>query len=111
MLYHFSVHGLTERLLKTIRKQQSIRAGDRLAVAVSGGADSGALLCLLLELRAELGVVLSVAHVNHKLRGEEWDEDERFVAKLARQRHVEMYARDALVDGGYRSGIGSGKSS
>jgi len=44
-----------------------------------------ALLCLLLELRAELGIVLSVAHVNHKLRGEEADEDERFVAKLAQQ--------------------------
>ena len=58
-----------------------MRAGDRVAVAVSGGADSVALLCLLLELRAELGTVLSVAHVNHKLRGEESDEDERFVAR------------------------------
>ena len=70
--------------MKTIRKQGSIRAGDRVAAAVSGGADSVALLCLLLELRSELGIVLSVAHVNHKLRGEESDEDERLVAKLAR---------------------------
>jgi len=43
-LYHFSVHGLAERLLKTIRKQELIKAGDRLAVAASGGADSTALL-------------------------------------------------------------------
>ena len=91
LLYHFSVHELAERLLKTIRKQESIRAGDRLAVAVSGGADSVALLCLLLELRAELGIVLSVAHVNHKLRGEESDEDERFVAELARQHGLELH--------------------
>jgi tRNA(Ile)-lysidine synthase len=108
LLYHFSVHGLAERLLKTIRKQGSIRAGDRLAVAVSGGADSVALLCLLLELRAELGIVLSVAHVNHKLRGEESDEDERFVAKLARQHGLELHARDAPVDGSQSSGQGSG---
>jgi len=105
------VQGLTERLLKTIRKQESIRAGDRLAVAVSGGADSVALLCLLLELRAELGIVLSVAHVNHKLRGEEADEDERFVAKLARQHGLELHVCDAPVAGGRRSGIGSGVSS
>ncbi len=101
------MHGLTERLLKTIRKQESIRAGDRLAVAVSGGADSVALLCLLLELRAELGIVLSVAHVNHKLRGEEADEDERFVAKLARRHKLELHIRDAPVDANNTSGITS----
>lgn len=54
-----------------------------MAVAVSGGADSAALLFLLRELRNELGIVLSVAHVNHKLRGPESDEDEHFVADLA----------------------------
>ena len=102
------MHALAERLLKTIQKQESIRAGDRLAVAVSGGADSVALLCLLLELRAELGIVLSVAHVNHKLRGEEADEDERFVAKLARQHGLELHVCEAPVDGRHSSGIGSG---
>jgi len=102
------VQGLAERLLQTIRKQESIRAGDRLAVAVSGGADSVALLCLLLELRAELGIVLSVAHVNHKLRGEESDEDERFVANLARQHGLELHVCEAPVDGSHSSEIGSG---
>jgi tRNA(Ile)-lysidine synthase len=97
--------------LKTIRKQQSIRAGDRVAAAVSGGADSVALLCLLLELRAELGIVLSVAHVNHKLRGEEADEDERFVAKLARQHGLELHVCEARVNGKRSSDKSSGKSS
>jgi tRNA(Ile)-lysidine synthase len=99
------VHELAERLLKAIRKQESIRAGDRLAAAVSGGADSVALLCLLLELRAELGIVLSVAHVNHKLRGEEADEDERFVAQLARQHGLELHVCEAPVDGNQIFGI------
>ncbi len=76
-----------------------------MAVAVSGGADSVALLCLLLELRAELGIVLSVAHVNHKLRGDESDEDERFVAELARRHGLDFHVREARVEGGESSGI------
>ncbi len=88
-----------------------MRAGDRVAVAVSGGADSVALLCLLLELRAELGIVLSVAHVNHQLRGEESDEDERFVAKLARQHGLELHVREAPVDGRQSPGDSAAKSS
>ncbi len=107
-LYHFSVHELAERLLQTIRKQHSMRAGDRVAAAVSGGADSVALLCLLLELRAELGIALSVAHVNHQLRGGESDEDEQFVAKLAGQHGLELHVRQARVRTSHNSTIGSG---
>jgi len=76
-----------------------MRAGDRVAAAVSGGADSVALLCLLLELRAELGIVLSVAHVNHKLRGKESDEDEQFVAQLAQQHGLELHVCEAPIRG------------
>ena len=60
-------------------------------MAVSGGADSVALLRVLLELRAELGIVLSVAHFNHGLRGEASDADEAFVAELARQHDLEFF--------------------
>lgn len=99
------MHELAKRLWQTIRKQGLIRAGDRVAAAVSGGADSVALLCLLLELRADLGIVLSVAHINHKLRGEESDEDERFVVQLARQHQLEIRSCDAPIDGSAGSGI------
>ena len=75
-----------------------MQPGDRVAAAVSGGADSVALLCLLLELRSELGIVLSVAHVNHKLRGAESDEDERFVKELAGQHGLEMHTCEAPID-------------
>src|SRR5207249_6258596 len=60
-----------------------LRPGDRVGVAVSGGADSVALLRLLLELRGKLGIVLSLVHFNHKLRGKASDTDEKFVAQLA----------------------------
>jgi tRNA(Ile)-lysidine synthase len=105
LIYHFSVHPLAVRLLKTIRKQQSLRAGDRVAAAVSGGADSVALLRLLLEVRSELGIVLSVAHVNHKLRGEESDSDERFVRELALQHGLEFHVCEAPLDLARSSGI------
>jgi tRNA(Ile)-lysidine synthase len=89
------VHELATQLLKTIRKQDSMRAGDRVAAALSGGADSVALLCLLLELRSDLGIVLSVAHVNHQLRDQESDDDEQFVARLAEQHGLELHLRHA----------------
>lgn len=53
-----------------------------LAAAVSGGADSMALLHLLLALQEEYGFVLSVCHVNHGLRGEAADRDEAFVRDI-----------------------------
>src|ERR1019366_6612191 len=79
-----------EQVLHYIRERELLKAGDRVAVAVSGGADSVALLRVLLELRAELGIVLFVAHVNHQLRGDESDADEQFVAELARQCGLEF---------------------
>ncbi|MBS1841784.1 MAG: tRNA lysidine(34) synthetase TilS [Acidobacteria bacterium] len=60
-----------------------LRAGERVGIAVSGGVDSVALLRLMVELREELGIVLSVVHFNHKLRGKASDKDEAFVAGLA----------------------------
>ncbi|MGA3103976.1 MAG: tRNA lysidine(34) synthetase TilS [Terriglobales bacterium] len=102
------MHTLAESLLRTIRRRESIRAGDRVAAAVSGGADSVGLLGLLVELREELGIVLSVAHVNHKLRGEESDEDERFVANLAREHGLELHRCDAPIEAKSGAEAGSG---
>src|SRR5258708_1547185 len=58
---------------------------ERLVVAVSGGADSAAPLRALQALREENGAVgeLVVVHLNHQLRGEESNDDEEFVRRLA----------------------------
>jgi tRNA(Ile)-lysidine synthase len=58
------------------------RPGQRIAIAVSGGADSVALLRCLLEERHKLGIVVSVVHVHHGIR-EAAEEDATFVAGLA----------------------------
>jgi len=85
------VHSLAQRVLSHVRRQELLQAGDRVGVAVSGGIDSVALLWLLIELRSELGIVLSVVHFNHKLRGAESDADQEFVADLARSHDLEFY--------------------
>ena len=60
-----------------------LRAGMRVAAAVSGGADSVAMLRAMHEAAAEIGLVLSVAHVHHGIRGAEADADAEFVGELA----------------------------
>ena len=73
--------------------------GDRVGVAVSGGADSVALLRLFDDLRGELGISLCVAHLNHGLRGELADADETFVGGLAGELGVPFFvAGEDLAD-------------
>jgi tRNA(Ile)-lysidine synthase len=88
---------MVEKVLRYIREEQLIAPGDRVCVAVSGGADSVALLRVLLELRPELGIVLSVGHFNHKIRGDEADADEQFVRELANKFDLELHVASADV--------------
>jgi len=90
-MYHVSVHFLGQRVLSHIRRHELLTAGERVGVAVSGGIDSVALLRVLLELRGGLGIVLSLVHFNHRLRGDESDADQEFVAKLAREHGLEFH--------------------
>lgn len=91
-MYHVCVQPLATTVLAYIRKHALLKAGDRVGVAVSGGADSVALLRLLLDLRSEIGLVLSVAHFNHQLRGAEAEADAQFVADLARHHHLDLHS-------------------
>jgi len=71
------------KVKSTIEKYAMLAAGDRVGVAVSGGADSIALLRVLANLASEYALELSVLHLNHGIRGEEADRDEDFVRKMA----------------------------
>jgi len=84
------VHSLPQAVLAYIREHDLLGPGDRVGVAVSGGADSVALFRSLLDLRGKLGLVLWVVHFNHQLRGAESDEDETFVATLAQRHGIEF---------------------
>lgn len=68
-----------------------LRPGLRLAVGLSGGADSVALALTLAGVAKELGLVLHLAHLHHSLRGEEADGDQRFCVQLAQQLDLPFY--------------------
>jgi tRNA(Ile)-lysidine synthase len=80
-----------ERVRKYIAEKHLLRPGERAVVAVSGGADSVALLRVLLQMREDLGIVLSVAHYHHGIRGQEADADQQFVAELAKCFDLEFH--------------------
>src|SRR3974390_6614 len=72
-----------ERVAELAADHKMFPPGARVAVAVSGGADSVCLLHLLMDLRARWNLSLTVIHVNHLLRGSDSDADERYVRDLA----------------------------
>ena len=78
--------------LRSFAKQYDmIRAGDTVIVAVSGGADSVALLFALYLLKESLGIHLEAAHFNHNLRGEESDRDAKFVVALCDRYDIPLH--------------------
>jgi tRNA(Ile)-lysidine synthase len=85
------VQKLPELVLSYVQKHALLQPGNRVGVAVSGGADSVALLRLFLELRLDLGVVLSVVHLNHQLRGAWSDADQQFVSALATEHGLDFH--------------------
>jgi tRNA(Ile)-lysidine synthase len=83
--------------------REHISPGDRICAAVSGGADSVALLLLLHAANSlpknGLGVGLSAVHVNHGLRGKESDGDQAFVQDLCMRLEVPLHVHRADVQG------------
>jgi tRNA(Ile)-lysidine synthase len=79
-------HPLLQKVIHTIERHGLISRGEKVLVAVSGGPDSVALLEVLHSFSEERGWKLAVAHLHHAIRGEEADEDLRFVE--ARARHL-----------------------
>jgi tRNA(Ile)-lysidine synthase len=77
----------------TIKKYHLLKMGDHVVVALSGGADSCALLWCLVHLSDAYDLKLTAAHFNHGLRKEQSDEDEVFCHDLAKKFGVEFLAQ------------------
>jgi tRNA(Ile)-lysidine synthase len=75
---------LIAKARETIKKYGMLGRGDRVVVAVSGGPDSVCLLSVLHDLAKDLDLILHVAHLDHRFRGEESAEEARFVEGLAK---------------------------
>ena len=82
---------MLNNLLEFIRRYGLISPGDRVICAVSGGADSVALLFAMYLLRERLDITLEAAHFNHRLRGEESDADEAFVKELCGRYDIPLH--------------------
>ena len=89
-----SIAAFEEQVLKSIRSGNMLRPGDRVIAAVSGGADSMALLVFFLRRGRELGIKLEAAHVNHGLR-DAAENDERFVMEFCARSGVPLHRHHA----------------
>ena len=89
---------MLRKIVKTIGEQALFRPGDTVIVGISGGADSVALLDVLVSLEG-YHLKLVAAHLNHLLRGAESDDDEAFVQKLSARYHVPCEIKRVDVDG------------
>ena len=84
-----------ENVKQFMKKKGMVEQGDHVAVAVSGGIDSMALLFLLHKQRTRLGISVSAIHVDHMLRGCESFEDLRFVESFCRKLGISFFGRRA----------------
>ena len=73
---------LEQEVLKIIQQYDLVETGDKIIIGVSGGPDSVCLLHILGKLSSDLNISLFAVHINHMLRGEESNEDERYVTEL-----------------------------
>lgn len=88
---------LTGKVRSTICSHAMIAQGDKVLVAVSGGVDSVVLLNVLCQLAPEYRLSIVVAHLDHQLRGEESEEDVRFVAQFAARHKLQLISESIDV--------------
>ncbi|MCB5261567.1 MAG: tRNA lysidine(34) synthetase TilS [Candidatus Cloacimonetes bacterium] len=88
-----------KRLMEYLEREQILCTGEKLLLAVSGGADSTAMLYFYHRLRFVLNVTLLAVHVNHQLRGESSDLDEQGVRQLCQKLNIPLIVRTIDLPG------------
>ncbi len=91
---------MLNKLLSFIRRYEMFTPEEEVVCAVSGGADSVALLFAMYLLQEKLQLRLSAAHFNHGLRGEESDRDEAFVRAFCDRFAIPLYCSRGQVTAG-----------
>lgn len=82
---------MNNKVRASIERFGMLTEGANVVAAVSGGSDSMVLLNILNSLKDELNFNLCAAHVNHCLRGEDADRDERFVTEKCKEMNVPVH--------------------
>jgi len=86
-----------QKILNFIDEESLLSKGDKVLVALSGGADSVFLLSFLLKYKKRFDLKLSAFHLNHNLRGKEAIDDENFCRSFAKQNKVEYFSASKNV--------------
>lgn len=84
---------MLDKVRKAIEEHSLVQTGEGVLVAVSGGPDSVALLRIFELLRAEYNLDLTVAHMNHGIRGGDADREEEFVRSLAEKMKIAFISK------------------
>lgn len=83
---------MEEKVLSAVKRFSLLSRGERVTVALSGGADSVSLLFALLRLQKKLDITVSAAHFNHMIRGAEAEKDEAFARNFCEKLGVPFTA-------------------
>lgn len=89
---------LQNTVLSTINTYSMIKNNDKILVALSGGPDSMALLHVLDSLKDKLNVKIGAAHLNHLLRGEDAQNDEKVCENFCNERNIDFHVRRIDID-------------
>ncbi|NLX92653.1 MAG: tRNA lysidine(34) synthetase TilS [Clostridiales bacterium] len=84
---------MIDKVISTIEQYKMLKRGTTVVVALSGGADSMALLFVLNMIKDRYGISLMAAHVNHCLRGDESDRDEKFVIDYCTKNNIRVESK------------------
>ncbi len=84
---------MNHKVENTLRDYDMLNFSDKVVVALSGGADSVALLYTLVSIKEKYNLTLYACHLNHMIRGEEAFRDEDFVKNLSETLGVELFTK------------------
>ncbi|NOX65353.1 MAG: tRNA lysidine(34) synthetase TilS [Chlorobi bacterium] len=88
---------LEQNIIKFISDNKLIESNDKLLLALSGGADSVFALTFLTKFKNKYNIQICALHINHSLRGDESDGDEKFCRKLCNDLNIEFYSKKVDV--------------
>ncbi len=80
------------RVLEFVEDKELLLKGDNVLLALSAGKDSMTLLDVFLHLKNSLSLGLGIFHLNHMMRSDESDNDEKFIAEIAHSKKMELHS-------------------
>lgn len=84
---------MLDKVIKYINDNELIQDQDKILIALSGGPDSVCMLHILYKLKDMLNIELGAIHINHMLRGDESDKDEKYIGNLCSELGINYYVK------------------